>query len=91
MSRYKLISMLSPEVPLIIGTHDECLDKQKEYGWSALLTQIQESRHCECGYCLGYITHSSDCAVHNEPAEPNGECNCNVLKAKEKSNENNNS
>jgi len=39
-------------------------------------------RGCECEECrilpLG-LGHTSDCEVHNEPAEPKGECNCGAL------------
>lgn len=27
---------------------------------------------------MNKIKHSSDCALHNEPSSPNGECNCYV-------------
>ena len=30
---------------------------------------------CNCGNCNDY-QHQSDCAVHNEPAYPNGPCRC---------------
>lgn len=77
--RYKLNSMLSPEIPLIIGTYDECVAKQSEYGMSgAMLTKISESKICECKECRGYVVHSSDCAVHNEPAMKNGKCDCGI-------------
>ena len=29
---------------------------------------------CNCGQCG--VNHSSDCAVHNEPAYGQGKCNC---------------
>lgn len=35
--------------------------------------------HCQCPACKDGIIHASDCAVHNEPAKPNGPCNCGVL------------
>ena len=39
-------------------------------------------RGCECEECkrlpLG-LGHTSDCALHSEPAEPKGECNCGAL------------
>ena len=31
---------------------------------------------CRCDDCLRDGPHASDCAVHNEPAYPNGPCNC---------------
>lgn len=78
MKRYKLNSLLLPKIPIIIGTLEECREKQKEYGLSAMLTQITISNHCECSECRGYVHHKSDCAVHNEPAVPNGKCDCGV-------------
>ena len=40
----------------------------------------REIDHPECsGVCrctAGSCGHRSDCAVHNEPALPNGPCNC---------------
>lgn len=32
--------------------------------------------HCQCPACCGGIIHKSDCAVHNMPHEPNGNCDC---------------
>lgn len=32
--------------------------------------------HCMCPACCDGLTHDSDCAVHNMPAAPNGECSC---------------
>ena len=31
---------------------------------------------CQCVHCLADGPHDSDCAVHNEPALPIGECDC---------------
>lgn len=31
---------------------------------------------CQCDACEGGVLHSSGCAVHRAPAEPNGPCNC---------------
>lgn len=36
----------------------------------------RDGEHCMCPACRQGNTHASDCAVHNEPAEPNGACNC---------------
>lgn len=36
-------------------------------------------------FSLGKIIHASDCAVHNEPAYQNGECNCGVYQARSES------
>lgn len=33
---------------------------------------------CKCEACKT-VKHMSDCAVHNEPAEPNGACDCGAL------------
>lgn len=33
-----------------------------------------------CPACKDGIIHKSDCAVHNEPAERNGKCNCGALR-----------
>jgi hypothetical protein len=47
----------------------EWLDKWKDY--------------CQCAECVklrketDYSGHLSDCAVHNDPAYPNGKCDCN--------------
>lgn len=34
-----------------------------------------DARQCQGDECLDF-THKSDCAVHNEPALPNGKCDC---------------
>jgi hypothetical protein len=36
----------------------------------------RNSGHCMCGTCKQGIVHDSDCAVHNMPAYPNGDCDC---------------
>jgi len=38
---------------------------------------------CQCKECRKLpdgVGHWSDCAVHNTPADPNGECNCDLCK-----------
>lgn len=35
--------------------------------------------HCQCPACIDGVIHSSDCAVHNMPAEPNGLCSCGAV------------
>jgi hypothetical protein len=38
---------------------------------------------CQCKECRKLpdgVGHWSDCAVHNEPADPNGECNCSLCR-----------
>ena len=56
------------------------------YDWSRLEAQIKELEealaqptHCQCTACKNGILHASDCAVHNGPAYPAGECDCGVL------------
>ena len=34
--------------------------------------------HCQCTACKNGVLHASDCAVHNGPAYPAGECDCSV-------------
>lgn len=34
---------------------------------------------CQCRACLDNPIHASSCAVHNEPTEPNGSCDCGHL------------
>ena len=47
---------------------DGCFDKE--------IAAIKEALNgCQCSECQVAI-HASDCAVHNEPAYPKGECNC---------------
>lgn len=38
--------------------------------------QAAEQSHCMCPACKDGTIHASDCAVHNAPALPVGECNC---------------
>lgn len=33
-------------------------------------------KHCMCERCKDGVIHAACCAVHNMPAEPNGECDC---------------
>lgn len=35
-----------------------------------------EPQTCQCPACREGVPHASDCAVHNEPAYPNGKCDC---------------
>ena len=45
--------------------------------------EIKNKTQCQCPECQkvwnekGKV-HDSDCAVHNEPAYPNEECNCSI-------------
>lgn len=36
---------------------------------------MADQQNCQCVACKA-TPHKSDCAVHNEPAEPNGPCDC---------------
>lgn len=38
--------------------------------------QVLTGKICGCGECSADYQHKSDCAVHNEPALPKGECDC---------------
>ena len=40
---------------------------------------MSEYEFCQCDACRGGVLHNADCAVHNEPAMPNGPCNCGSL------------
>ena len=40
------------------------------------------SAGCNCGNC-DTVQHSSDCAVHNMPAYPNGACSCGAAGGKQ--------
>ena len=42
---------------------------------SAIKEALTQLEHCQCPECQ-VLPHASDCAVHNEPAYPKGECNC---------------
>jgi hypothetical protein len=39
---------------------------------------LAQPAHCQCTACKDGIIHASDCAVHNGPAYPAGECDCGV-------------
>jgi hypothetical protein len=39
---------------------------------------LEQPAHCQCTACKDGIIHASDCAVHNGPAYPAGECDCGV-------------
>jgi len=40
------------------------------------INQESAPYHCMCESCKDGDIHSSDCAVHNMPAYPNGLCDC---------------
>lgn len=39
----------------------------------------EDIAHCMCEACKDGNLHSSDCAVHNEPAMTNGQCDCGAM------------
>lgn len=45
----------------------------------AIEALARSKEHCTCPACADGVIHASDCAVHNEPAMPNGPCTCGVL------------
>jgi len=45
-------------------------------GWDKIWGKGQ----CMCEACKDGTIHDSDCSVHNEPAFPNGECDCSKSK-----------
>ncbi|MGS1064163.1 helix-turn-helix domain-containing protein [Burkholderia glumae] len=51
------------------------------YAAQAVAAPVAEPAHCQCPACIDGATHASDCAVHNEPAYPNGPCNCGSAQA----------
>jgi len=53
---------------------DELATRQGDWGSGF---QIKPA-HCQCFACKDGIIHASDCAVHNGPAYPVGECDCDV-------------
>ena len=50
------------------------LEELKHY--KELKSKQDKGETCQCEECQGYKIHRSDCAVHNEPALPKGECDC---------------
>jgi len=40
------------------------------------IDNISDPEKCNCSECKKGYSHKSDCAVHNEPAERNGVCDC---------------
>ena len=47
-------------------------------------TAAAKPAHCQCTACKDGIIHASDCAVHNGPAYPAGECDCGVAQKTER-------
>lgn len=43
----------------------------------------ESNKYCQCNACKSGLIHSSDCAVHNEPAIPNGDCDCTPITIEE--------
>ncbi|WP_202863795.1 DUF3850 domain-containing protein [Burkholderia gladioli] len=52
-----------------------------EYVDAAPAAPVAEPEHCQCPACIDGVIHDSCCAVHNEPAYPNGPCNCGATQA----------
>lgn len=52
---------------------DESMMRYDPFGLAA-----QQDEHCQCPACVTGTIHASDCAVHNTPAYPNGQCDCGV-------------
>lgn len=48
----------------------------------ALLNYLNEVS-CQCSNCTLDGPHEMDCSVHNEPAFPNGPCDCDAPKGKQ--------
>lgn len=46
---------------------------------SELIDRCLEKAQCQCAACQADGTHYSSCAVHREPAEPNGACDCGLV------------
>lgn len=46
---------------------------------SELIDRCLERADCQCPSCRLDGKHYSDCAVHREPAEPNGPCDCGLV------------
>ena len=53
---------------------DNRIDADDQKIAELLADGILEPSTCNCGQC-GRM-HKSDCAVHNEPALPKGQCDC---------------
>lgn len=49
--------------------------KQTNEAITAIKEALAQPEQCQCPNCKVTL-HASDCAVHNEPAYPKGECNC---------------
>ncbi|CBJ38279.1 protein of unknown function [Ralstonia solanacearum CMR15] len=43
---------------------------------AGVLEDKQQAEHCQCAACKNGVLHASDCAVHNGPALPVGQCDC---------------
>lgn len=46
---------------------------------SELIERCLVKALCQCKACQQDGTHYSSCAVHREPAEPNGPCDCGLI------------
>ena len=50
--------------------------EQDPYGAHDWLEWYRSYNHCMCDACKNGVMHDACCAVHNEPAYHNGECDC---------------
>lgn len=55
---------------------------EKVRAWLRMKQEERQAKQtsCQCSECLKGYLHRSDCAVHNEPAYPNGACDCNAVR-----------
>jgi hypothetical protein len=79
MSTEELLKRTRKAIDHLVGLGiEDYIDLDKEI--EAELAKHEQGRlissGCQCNACKNGITHSSDCAVHNEPAYINGPCDC---------------
>lgn len=73
----KYIDWFSKEV---VEVKEKLMDnyfKVEGNGWERNTSKMFLRSLCGCSSCQEGLIHQSDCLVHNEPAEENGDCNCN--------------
>ena len=83
--------MTQEALKLALECAERCEEIDGMYSWSATITAIKEALaqtqepligcvNHDCDKCKAQtqepVAHWSDCAVHNEPAYPKGECDC---------------
>ena len=57
-------------------TGDKLATKPASEAYRDNWDRIFGKTHCVCEACREGVLHASDCAVHNAPAHPTGECDC---------------